>query len=722
MTKEEYININYDNHLHYWSNIALGFGSIVIISLSLLDYLVTPPNFNTFLVYRIFTASSFYCLFLFNKKSISRNIHYITLILAAMIVSSMVALMISKFGGHQSPYFAGIILVMIFGIGLVPFTVSISIIVSLIIYATYLIPIMSYDTISNKPFFINANIFIIVSTFSILTLRYLSHKRLIKEFGLQYDLDQQKEQLETYSTKLEDLVDERTKNLKESESKLRESESKLRSLFEHATDGIMILDRDGKILDANKEACEIHGFDKDALVGANIELLDTNKNKSLFKERIERILNGESLLFEAQHYRKDGSKVSLEVTANAIETDGNVLIQSFLRDITEKKKLQEQLLQSQKLESIGALAGGVAHNFNNILTAILGNAELLQEHSDIDNIFKKRVNSIESSAKKAGMLVAKLLSFARRDIYEIIPLNLNDIINETLLFEGVLGKKIRINADLQDNISTIEGDRNQLEQVIMNLVVNARDAMPDGGLIAIKTSEINAEDQHDFPAYIPPGRYVLLTISDTGCGIPKEITIRIFEPFFTTKERGKGTGLGLATVYGIIKEHKGHITVKSEAGKGTTFEVYLPVSGKPINAPVTPRLFSLNGHENILVVDDEEDVLDYIKDILENHGYKVMSTNNPLFAIDIFKELSGEIELVITDNIMPLMEGKELIKNLKAIKPDIRIVAVSGYSDDGIPKDKAMIDAFIKKPFEGSHLLSTVRRVLDTGIRNLPPY
>jgi PAS domain S-box-containing protein len=642
--------------------------------------------------------------------------------MATLIISAMIELMILSFGGHQSTYYAGFIIVFIFLFGLLPMSFKTTLFLTSMIYATYLLPILVLDNITNPRIFVNNNIFLIATLTGGLIWRYINYKIHIKKLSLEYDLAKDKEQLGTYSTKLEDLVDERTKNLKESESRLRESESKLRSLFEHATDGIMILDRDGKILDANKEACEIHGFDKDALVGANIELLDTNKNKSLFKERIERILNGESLWFEAQHYRKDGSKVSLEVTANAIETDGNVLIQSFLRDITEKKKLQEQLLQSQKMESIGALAGGVAHNFNNILTAILGNAELLQEHSDIDNIFKKRVNNIESSAKKAGMLVAKLLSFARRDIYEIIPLNLNDIINETLLFEGVLGKKIRINADLQDNISTIEGDRNQLEQVIINLVVNARDAMPDGGLIAIKTSEINAEDQHDFPAYIPPGRYVLLTISDTGCGIPKEITIRIFEPFFTTKERGKGTGLGLATVYGIIKEHKGHITVKSEAGKGTTFEVYLPVSGKPINAPVTPRLFSLDGHENILVVDDEEDVLDYIKDILENHGYKVMSTNNPLFAIDIFKELSGEIELVITDNIMPLMEGKELIKNLKAIKPDIRIVAVSGYSDDGIPKDKAMIDAFIKKPFEGSHLLSTVRSILDTGIRNLPPY
>jgi two-component system cell cycle sensor histidine kinase/response regulator CckA len=722
MDKEKYIQEELSILLRSLFPLLAFAGASTDILLSILDYFVTPENFSKFFIYRLITAFLTIILYFIWRLKKGKNFQYIFIILGFLITAAMVELMILSFGGHQSIYYVGIGVILAFFLGFLPISLGFAALIAGLLYALYLIPIIILDDIVNVRTFINNNIFLITFALGGLTWRYFNQKLLIKKISLEYDLSKDKEQLETYSTKLEDLVDERTKNLKESESRLRESESKLRSLFEHATDGIMILDRDGKILDANKEACEIHGFDKDALVGANIELLDTNKNKSLFKERIERILNGGSLLFEAQHYRKDGSKVSLEVTANAIETDGNVLIQSFLRDITEKKKLQEQLLQSQKMESIGALAGGVAHNFNNILTAILGNAELLQEHSDIDNIFKKRVNSIESSAKKAGMLVSKLLSFARKDIYEIIPLNLSDIINETLLFEDVLGKKIRINADLQDNIPTIEGDRNQLEQVIMNLVVNARDAMPDGGLIAIKTSEIKAEDHHDLPAYIMPGRYILLTISDTGCGIPKEITNRIFEPFFTTKERGKGTGLGLATVYGIIKEHKGHITVKSEAGKGTTFEVYLPVSGKPIYAPVTPRLFSLDGHENILVVDDEEDVLDYIKDILENHGYKVMSTNNPLFAIDIFKELSGEIELVITDNIMPLMEGKELIKNLKAIKPDIRIVAVSGYSDDGIPKDKAMIDAFIKKPFEGSHLLSTVRSILDTGIRNLPPY
>jgi two-component system cell cycle sensor histidine kinase/response regulator CckA len=373
------------------------------------------------------------------------------------------------------------------------------------------------------------------------------------------------------------------------------------------------------------------------------------------------------------------------------------------------------------MESIGSLAGGIAHNFNNILAAILGNAELLDEYPYQDNTPKKRIKHIENSAKKAGALVSKLLSFARRDSFEIVPLDLNNLISETLLFKDVLGKKIRITTSLDYTIPTIEGDPGQLEQVIVNLLLNARDAMPDGGFISITTTMTEVKkDRLDIPVYIEPGEYVLLTISDPGQGIPENIKNRIFDPFFTTKERGKGTGLGLSTAYGIIKDHKGYITLHSEVGKGSTFNIYLPVSGKPIPETVKPQQVSLEGHEKVLVVDDEDDVLDYIKDVLENHGYEVIPTNNPLLAIDIFKEFSNELELVITDIVMPLMEGTELIRNLKMIKPDIKTIAVSGYSDRIIiDKEKLMIDAFIKKPFEGDHLLLEIRRLLGTEIEKI---
>jgi CheY-like chemotaxis protein len=319
-------------------------------------------------------------------------------------------------------------------------------------------------------------------------------------------------------------------------------------------------------------------------------------------------------------------------------------------------------------------------------------------------------------------MVSKLLSFARREPHEILPLNVNDIINDSVkLLEGVLDKRIGLKINL-GNIPFTEGDPNQIEQVIMNLIVNAKDAMPDGGLITIRTgvSEAGGE-QSDAPSYIEPGKYVVLTVSDTGCGIPKEILNRIFDPFFTTKEKGKGTGLGLATVYGIVKEHKGYISVQSEVEKGTSFDIYLPISGKIIHKVDKSRVISVAGNENILLIDDDKDVLNLMKDILETHGYTVMPVNNSLTAIDIFKNHAIRIQLVITDIVMPLMEGNELIKVLKDIKPDIKIVVVSGYSDEKVNKDR-LIDAFVRKPFEGTELLSTVRRILDTGIRRLPLY
>ena len=437
------------------------------------------------------------------------------------------------------------------------------------------------------------------------------------------------------------------------------------------------------------------------------------------------LLNGESLIYETEHYKKDGTKVILEVSSKALDIGGETYIQSFYRDITEKKKIQEQLMHSQKMESVGSLAGGIAHNFNNILTSILGYSELLLEFSDLDDSSKQRVRNIESAARKAGVMVSKLLSFARRDSHEVLPFNLNDVINDSAkLLEGVLDKRIGLKIVLSDMMPPIiEGDPNQLEQVIMNLMVNARDAMPEGGLITIQTSFIEIErEKVKVPAYIQPGKYIALKVSDTGQGIPREVIGKIFDPFFTTKEKGKGTGLGLATVYGIVKDHKGYISVQSKIGKGTVFDIYLPISGKIVHQIMKPKINSVEGRENILLVDDDKDVLNLIRDILETHGYTVLPVNNPLTAIDVFKKQASNIQLIITDILMPLMEGNELIKTIKEIKPEVKIIAVSGYTDTAVNQKDWMIDAFIKKPFEKIEMLSTVRRLLDTGIRNLPLY
>jgi PAS domain S-box-containing protein len=608
------------------------------------------------------------------------------------------------------------IITTVFLLGIIPLPFKMSLIIVSIAFSIYLFPILILGNITNMNAFINNNAFLAATFLIALIWRYLSQKGLINELGLQYELDKDKRKLETYSTQLEELVEERTKDLSISEKWYR-------SIFDNATDGVIVLDKSGVIVNVNQKACEIHGFERNALVGINVELLEAGTGRENHEEIMSRIFNGETLIYETAHYRKDSSKVFLEISSKAIEIGGELYIQSFYRDITDKKRIQEQLMQSQKMESVGSLAGGIAHNFNNILTAILGYSELLLEFSALDDTSKQRVKNIESSARKAGVMVSKLLSFARREAHEVFPLNLNDVINDSVkLFEGVLNKRIGLKVDLYNSLPTIEGDPNQLEQVIMNLMVNAKDAMPEGGLITVwtKVHEMG-KVPIDMPSGITPGKYIELTISDTGCGIPKEILNRIFDPFFTTKEKGKGTGLGLASVYGIVKDHRGYITVQSAEGKGTSFTIYIPVTGKVIQRVPAPRQLVLEGNENILVVDDDRDVLNFIRDILETHGYTVIPVNNSLTAVDTFRNLAGRIHLVITDIVMPLMEGDELIRNLREIKPDIKIIVVSGYSNETVQREKRA-DAFIKKPFESVALLTAVRQLLDTVVRRSPLY
>jgi two-component system, cell cycle sensor histidine kinase and response regulator CckA len=713
MDKENYIRQELSKVNNSFASSLLLLGGLAIFSLAILDYFATPENFKTFFIYRVVTTSLFFVMFLVFKKI---NKHpQIFIILGTLMVSAMVELMIFSFGGHQSTYYAGMIIVFMFLLGLLPISFKMSLIVAAIIYGTYLFPILLFDKITNMRIFMNNNIFLIATMISGLTWRYINFKVHINKLALEYDLSQEQERLKSYSTQLEELVQQRTKELSISEKWHR-------SIFDNATEGIMVLDNNGAIVNVNKMACDLHGFTGNALAGVNIGLLEVNADKEKINERLSRILNGETLTYETEHYRKDGEKVLLEISANRIDLEGNIYIECFLRDITEKKKIQEQLIHSQKMESVGALAGGIAHNFNNILTTILGYSELLIEYSNLDDSSKQKVENIESSARKAGVMVSKLLGFARREKHEILPLNLHHVINDSVkLFEGVLDKKIGLKINLCSNNPVIEGDSNQVEQVIMNLIVNAKDAMPDGGLITIKTDIIEiGKDKTDTPAYIEQGKYVVLTVSDTGCGIPKNIINKVFDPFFTTKEKGKGTGLGLAMVYGIVKDHRGYISVQSEIDKGTIFDIYLPVSERVVHRVTKPQIFSIEGHENILVVDDDKDVLNFIKDILETHGYTVTSANNSLTAIDIFRNLSGKISLVITDVLMPLMEGGELIKQLKEIKPDIKIIIISGYSDEKITKD--MVDVFIRKPFESIELLSAIRRLLDAQGRRSPLY
>ena len=368
------------------------------------------------------------------------------------------------------------------------------------------------------------------------------------------------------------------------------------------------------------------------------------------------------------------------------------------------------------MESIGLLAGGIAHDFNNILTAVLGHTEIIRRFTALDEKPLRSLNVIEDASRKAGRMISKLLGFARKSKYELTPLNLNDVVYDTVkLLEHVIDSNIHLGVELDNRLPLILGDINQLEQVIMNLIVNARDAMPNGGRIAITTQSISVvKGMPDVPPYVLPGGYIRLNVADTGAGIPEALLNKIFEPFFTTKERGRGTGLGLSMVYGTIKEHQGYISVQSQIGAGSTFSFYLPASPTSASADMKRPSSAAGGNETILVVDDDRTVLNAMRDTLADQGYTVYAVGGPAAALEVFQKISGDVSLVITDIVMPECNGQELIRQIKEINRHIKILAVSGDTRYVAEKEEIKeINGFLQKPFEPNYLLQIVRHILD---------
>ncbi len=713
MERSDFINERINKLIQFWFGIATFFGGFFFIVLSVLDYISTPENFSLFMKYRFLGAFLFSIIYIMNRRKVNKK-YQLFLIYSSVIISTLIIeYMILNFGAHSSPYYAGFFILIMVVVGFIPIGLKHSIYLSIIAFFIYTIPIIVYDKQLDFKVFSVPISFLLV-TFTIANVwRYLSQQRLISELSLQYDLDKEKNKLKEYSQQLEEVVQERTKDL-------RKSEAMLKTLFENANDGILIMDDSGIIVDANQRACEIYECDKKELIGRNIQHLgpETDKNKLLWMERMERLRSGEPLLFETEHYGKDENKVSIEISAKAIQIDGRLLIQSFHRDLTEKKRLQAQLLHSQKMESIGTLAGGIAHDFNNILTAILGYADLILLSDELSPEVANKVRVIETSARQASQMVSKLLSFARRGSVESVPFAINSVIEDTMsMVSRLVPRDIELRKELDNSIPPVEGDVNQIEQVLMNLIINAKDAMPDGGAITITTGRVEIKHNSlDIPATIKSGEYIHITVTDTGTGISEKDLPHIFEPFYTTKEKGKGTGLGLAMVYGIIKEHGGYITVESKAGRETKFNIYLPVTKKHFFRDSAEGMRKVTGIETILVIDDEVPILQLIKEALSQNGFNVIIHDNPLHGLEFFKANRNKIDLVITDIVMPSMDGARLIEQLRKLKPGTKIIATTGFSED---VGNVWIDGFLKKPFQSSKLLSMIRDVLDRETRNL---
>jgi two-component system cell cycle sensor histidine kinase/response regulator CckA len=505
---------------------------------------------------------------------------------------------------------------------------------------------------------------------------------------------------------------------------LGESEERYRRFFEHDLAGDFICTARGKLLDCNPAFARIFGFSSiQKALTCNLASLFTNsKVWAAFIAKIQAEKKVE--LYEIDLRRRNGDSVFVIANAVGIFDKQNKLVklQGYLFDITQKKSLEEQLLQAQKMESLGTLAGGIAHDFNNLLAAILGYASFMKMRITDEHPFFKELDIIERSASRAADLTAQLLAFARGGKYIIKAINLNNIVQDTVkILNRTIDKLIEIETDLTEYLPPVEADAGQIQQVIMNLCLNARDAMPGGGKMTIKTGIATIDDDY-FKSYneVKGGGFVTFAVSDNGIGMDKKTMQKIFEPFFTTKEKGKGSGLGLSSVYGIVKNHGGFIHVSSEPDKGSTFRIYLPVSHKGVlqEVPNAEPLVNMphGTNECILVVDDEEHIRSLAKDILENYGYRVLLADDGEMAIRLFELHKQEISLVLLDMIMPKMGGLETFIRLKELSPEVKALLSTGYQKDGKAQDILCqgIHGFVQKPYQIAELLTQIRRVIDS--------
>ncbi len=512
---------------------------------------------------------------------------------------------------------------------------------------------------------------------------------------------------------------------KAAEYALRESEERFRKLAELMPETIYEMDLKGTITFVNRKAFEHFGYtqeDLDSGLNAFDMIAPEDRDRSI--ENIRQILKGESIgLNEYMAVRKDGSTFPIMIhSAPIIREEELIGVRGFIIDLTDRKKAEEerikleaQFQQAQRLETIGTLAGGIAHDFNNLLMTIQGNTSLMLFDVDASQPHYEPLKNIEKQIERGAKLTKQLLGYARKGKYHVKAINLNQIVKESSETFGRARKEITIRRELANDLYSIEADQGQIEQILYNLYVNAADAMPGGGKLVLKTSNVTHEDIKSEQYEPTPGKYVRLTVTDTGTGMENEVKERIFDPFFTTKETGRGTGLGLASVYGITKSHEGYIEVESEKAKGCTFNIYLPASSKKPLDPPEPASHIIEGSGTILLVDDEEMVLEVGGKVLEKLGYTVIESQSGKEAVDIFDKNKESIDLVILDMIMPDMGGGEAYDRIKEINPRVKALLSSGYSIDGQATEimKRGCDGFIQKPFKADELSEKLKEILS---------
>jgi len=508
---------------------------------------------------------------------------------------------------------------------------------------------------------------------------------------------------------------------KQMEEAIRSSEKKYRKIFEESKDVIFIFDADTRMVDINSSASELFGYTREELFSLDIanDLYCCPEDRERFLRSL--FANGYVKDMEACLKRSDGGRLAVHVSASLLRDAEDVITgyMGIIHDMTEHKKLEQQLLHAQKMESIGLLAGGIAHDFNNLLTAISGYGETIRENiSEHDQLLRSSVEQVMRAAERARELTHNLLAVSRKQIINPKPLLINDLITGmNNLITRIIGEDIELTTTLSDRRLTVMADRGQLEQVIINLAANARDAMPNGGRLRIEAGyAVLRNNTKRAVGFDARGPHALISVTDTGSGMDDKTRQKIFEPFFTTKEVGKGTGLGLSISYGIIRQHNGVITVKSEPGNGSAVTIHLPLIRIDVeDEPPKVEVFSTSGTETVLIAEDEEIVRHFLRDTMKRAGYSVITAADGDEALVRFRQNSEQISLVISDVVMPKKNGREIYEEIRRLRPCVKFVFISGYTADVIIQ-KGIFDAgvdFITKPFMKNDILRRVREVLD---------
>jgi PAS domain S-box-containing protein len=530
--------------------------------------------------------------------------------------------------------------------------------------------------------------------------------------------------LEELNQQLEAHVREKTAALKQAHTDLLASEKKYRDIYENAPEGIYQVSLEGRFLSANPAMARILGY------ASPEELLMhlTDVRHQLYTHPPERdvllsLLEKKVAIVghELQFYKKDGQVIWISISARVVRDEAGrpLYLEGFLTDISDRKRLEEQLRQAAKMEAVGNLVGGVAHDFNNLMTAVIGYSDLLLMRLPTDDSSRSAIELIKRAGESAAALTQRLLAFSRKQVLQPLVLDLNAVVaNTEKMLQRMIGEDIELVAQCDPALHPILADPGQMEQVIMNLAVNARDAMPRGGKLMIETTNTVLDEAYCRQRLgVQPGRYVMLSVSDTGIGMDAETRSHLFEPFFTTKPRDRGTGLGLATVYGIVKQSRGHIWVYSEAGKGSTFKVYLPAAARQAEQAAQPHkaVQAYRGSETIMVAEDNAGVRELAVAILKAHGYTVLAEDSGQSCLHRLLDRHGPVDLLLTDVVMPDLNGKDLARRAVERFPNLKVLFMSGYTDNVIVRHGVLEKGvhFIQKPFAMEALAAKVREVLD---------